>query len=217
MNTDTRRTTGLLRSSTTLGAAVLVLGSLALGACSKTDSTGTAASAIGAQAQSQQDAATDRDTVDLVDAALVDAALVTPASADTSQGADATQGADAGAGDRKGLRARLLRALHGTWVTEGKTGPVTHQAIRGDVTAVSGTSITVKAKDGFSLTFSVGADTKVRQRSQGKGADSTISAVKVGAKALVTGVGATNPTARAVVFKVMTSQPGGSPSPSATS
>ena len=212
MNTDTRRTTGLLRSSTALGAAVLVLGSLALGACSKTDSTGTAASAIGAQSQSQQDAATDRDTVD-----LVDAALVTPASADTSQGADATQGADAGAGDRKGLRARLLRALHGTWVTEGKTGPVTHQAIRGDVTAVSGTSITVKAKDGFSLTFSVGADTKVRQRSQGKGADSTISAVKVGAKALVTGGGATNPTARVVVFKVMTSQPGGSSSPSATS
>ncbi|WP_330475858.1 hypothetical protein [Terrabacter sp. C0L_2] len=210
MNTDTRRTTGLLRSSTALGAAILVLGSLALGACSKTDSTGTAASAIGAQSQSQQDAATDRDTVD-----LVDAALVTPASADTSQGVDAGQGDRAG--DRKGLRARLLRALHGTWVTEGKTGPVTHQAIRGDVTAVSGTSITVKAKEGFSLTFSVGADTKVRQRSQGKGADSTISAVKVGAKALVTGVGATNPAARVVVFKVMTSQPGGSSSPSATS
>jgi hypothetical protein len=82
---------------------------------------------------------------------------------------------------------------------------------------VSKGSITVKAKDGFSQTFAIAADTKVRVRSNGKGADSTIGAVTVGAKALVTGVGATNPTARLVVFKVTTSQPGGSPSPSATS
>lgn len=206
MNTDTRRTTGLKRSSTALGAAVLVLGSLALGACSKTDSTGTAASAIGA-ASGQDSAAGDGDTID-----LVSAAVDTPAVDDSTQGAAA-----AVKGDRKGLRARMLRALHGTWVTEGTSGPVTHQAIRGDVTAVSKGSITVKAKDGFSQTFAIATDTKVRVRSNGNGADSTIGAVTVGAKALVTGVGATNPTARLVVFKVTTSQPGGSPSPSATS
>ena len=208
MNTDTRRTTGLKRSSTALGAAVLVLGSLALGACSKTDSTGTAASAIGA-ASGQDSAARDGDG-DTID--LVSAAVDTPAVDDSTQGAAA-----AVKGDRKGLRARMLRALHGTWVTEGTSGPVTHQAIRGDVTAVSKGSITVKAKDGFSQTFAIATDTKVRVRSNGKGADSTIGAVTVGAKALVTGVGATNPTARLVVFKVTTSQPGGSPSPSATS
>ncbi len=206
MNTDTRRTTGLKRSSTALGAAVLVLGSLALGACSKTDSTGTAASAIGA-ASGQDSAAGDGDTID-----LVSAAVDTPAVDDSTQGAAA-----AVKGDRKGLRARMLRALHGTWVTEGTSGPVTHQAIRGDVTAVSATSVTVKAKDGFSQTFTVSGDTKVRVRSNGKGADSTIGAVRVGSTALVTGVGATNPTARVVVFKVTTSRPGGSPSPSATS
>ncbi|GAA2747250.1 hypothetical protein GCM10009868_35940 [Terrabacter aerolatus] len=209
MNTDTRRTTGLKRTSTALGGAVLLLGTFALGACSKTDSTGVASSAIGAQSQQ---AAADTDTVD-----LVDAALTTPAAA-TSPGT--TAGTAAGQGtkdDRKGLRARMLRALHGTWVTEGKSGPVTHQAIRGEVTAVTATSITVKAKDGFSLTYTVGADTKVRERSQGKGTDSSIGAVKVGAKALVTGVGATNPTARLVVVKVMASQPAASPSPSATS
>ncbi|KRC88760.1 hypothetical protein ASE25_13095 [Terrabacter sp. Root85] len=206
MNTDTRRTTGLKRSSTALGAAVLVLGSLALGACSKTDSTGTAASAIGA-ASGQDSAAGDGDTID-----LVSAAVDTPAVDDSTQGAAA-----AAKGDRKGLRARMLRALHGTWVTEGTSGPVTHQAIRGDVTAVSKGSITVKAKDGFSQTFAIATDTKVRVRSNGKGADSTIGAVTIGAKALVSGVGATNPTARLVVFKVTTSQPGGSPSPSATS
>ncbi|MGO4361333.1 hypothetical protein [Terrabacter sp. RAF57] len=206
MNTDTRRTTGLMRSSTALGAAVLVLGSLALGACSKTDATGTAASAIGA-APMQDSAAGDGDTID-----LVSAAVETPALDDSTQVAAA-----AAKGDRKGLRARMLRALHGTWVTEGTSGPVTHQAIRGDVAAVSKGSITVKAKDGFSQTFAVAADTKVRVRSNGKGADSTIGAVTVGAKALVAGVGATNPTARLVVFKVTTSQSGGSPSPSATS
>ena len=209
MNNDTRRTTGLLRSSTALGAAVLVLGSLALGACSKTDATGTAASAIGAAPLEQDVAATDGDTID-----LVSAAVETPATADDAQRADAAQG---GKGDRKGLRVRMMRALHGTWVTNSPTGPVTHQAIRGDVTAVSATSVTVKAKDGFSQTFAVSGDTRVRVRANGKGADSTIGAVKVGAKALVAGVGATNPTARVVVFKVMTSQPGGSPSPSATS
>jgi hypothetical protein len=203
MNNDTRRTAGLLRSSTALGAAVLVLGSLALGACSKTDATGTAASAIGAAPLAQSAAGTDGDTID-----LVSAAVETPATATVAQG---------GKGDRKGLRIRMMRALHGTWVTNSPTGPVTHQAIRGDVTAVSATSVTVKAKDGFSQTFAVSADTKVRVRADGKGADSTIAAVKVGAKALVAGVGATNPTAQVVVFKVTTSQPGGSPSPSATS
>jgi hypothetical protein len=203
MTNDTRRTTGLLRSSTALGAAVLVLGSLALGACSKTDATGTAASAIGAAPLEQSAAGTDGDTID-----LVSAAVETPAAADAGPGVK---------GDRKGLRVRMMRALHGTWVTDSPTGPVTHQAIRGDVTAVSATSVTVRAKDGFSQTFAVSGDTKVRVRANGKGADSTIGAVKVGAKALVAGVGATNPTARVVVFKVTTSQPGGSPSPSATS
>ncbi|GAA2486632.1 hypothetical protein [Terrabacter carboxydivorans] len=208
MNTDTRRTTGLKRTSTALGGAVLLLGSLTLGACSKTDSTAAAASAIGSQSQQ---AAGDSDTVDLVNAALVTPAADTTPT--TPPGASGQRDKD----DRKGLRARLLRALHGTWVTESKSGPVTHQAVRGEVTAVTATSITVKAKDGFTLTYSVGTDTKVRERSQGKGVDSTIGAVKVGAKALVTGVGATNPTARLVVFKIMTSRPAASPSPSATS
>jgi hypothetical protein len=203
MNTDIRRTTGLKRSSTAVGAAVLVLGSLALGACSKTDATGAAASAIGAAPLEQDAAGADGETID-----LVSAAVETPAAADAGPGVK---------GDRKGLRVRMMRALHGTWVTDSPTGPVTHQAIRGDVTAVSATSVTVKAKDGFSQTFAVSGDTRVRVRANGKGADSTIGAVKVGAKALVAGVGATNPTARVVVFKVTTSQPGGSPSPSATS
>lgn len=209
MNNDTRRTTGIARSSTALGAAVLVLGSLALGACSKSDPSAASSVPAGQVQQQTTGATTDGDTVDLVDAAF-------QASGATQTGQD-TQGTEAGRSGRRGLRARMLRALHGTWVTEGKAGPVTHQAVRGEVTAVSGTTITVKARDGFSLTFSVTGDTRVRARTGGKGADSTIGAVKVGSKALVVGVGATNPTARVVVFKVTTSSPGGSPSPSASS
>ncbi|GAB2764774.1 hypothetical protein GCM10027039_26790 [Terrabacter koreensis] len=206
MNTDIRRTTGLKRSTTALGAAVLVLASLALGACSKTDATGTASSAIGAAvepgAAPAGQAAADGDTID-----LVSATLETPA---TTDGARAS-------GDRKGLRAKLLRALHASWVTDGASGPVTHQAVRGEVTAVSPTSITVKAKDGFSLTYSVTKDTVVRERAKGHGSASSIGGVKVGAKALVAGVGATNPAARVVVFRSTTATPAASPTPSATS
>lgn len=206
MNTDIRRTTGLKRSTTALGAAVLVLASLALGACSKTDATGTASSAIGAAvepgAAPAGQAAADGDTID-----LVSATLATPA---TTDGARAS-------GDRKGLRAKLLRALHASWVTDGASGPVTHQAVRGEVTAVSPTSITVKAKDGFSLTYSVTKDTVVRERAKGHGSASSIGGVKVGAKALVAGVGATNPAARVVVFRSTTATPAASPTPSATS
>lgn len=206
MNTDIRRTTGLTRSTTALGAAVLVLGSLALGACSKTDPAGTASSAIGAAvepgAAPARPATVDGDTVDLVSATL-----------ETSATTDGARGS----GDRKGLRARLLRALHASWVTDGASGPVTHQAVRGEVTAVSPTSITVTAKDGFSLTYSVTKDTVVRERAKGHGSASSIGEVKVGARALVAGVGATNPAARVVVFRSTTATPAASPTPSATS
>lgn len=209
MNNDTRRTAGIARSTTALGAAVLVMGSLALGACSKSDPNATSPAPAGqAQQQSAGAASSGGDTIDLVDAALQTSA---------TQPATGTDGKADGKADRKGPRARLLRALHATWVTEGKNGPVTHQAVRGEVTAVSATSVTVKARDGFSLTYAVTGDTKVRARSNGKGSDSAIGSVKVGDKALVLGVGATNPTARVVVFKDAASSPARTPSPSATS
>ncbi|MEW1955833.1 hypothetical protein [Terrabacter sp. NPDC080008] len=209
MNNDTRRNARFARSSTALGAAVLVLGCLGLGACSKADSSAAPASTAGqVQQQGAGNGVVDGDTID-----LVNAALQTPAADQTATNKDAK---DAKA-DRKGWRGQLLRSLHATWVTESKAGPVTHQAIRGEVTAVSGTSVTVKAKDGFSLTWTVTGSTKVRERQNGKGATSSVGAVKVGSKALVVGVGASNPTARVLVFKAASSQPAGSPTPSATS
>jgi hypothetical protein len=181
-------------------AVIIGLSTLALGACSK-----GAPASVDSPASHQISAqdASGFDTVDLVNAA-----------ADIPTASEAPDG-----GDRRGLRARLLRALHATWVTNSQQGPVTHQAIRGDVTAVSATSITVKAKDGFSMSYTVTTDTTVRERVAGSGratkaTESSISAIKVGAKALVTGVGATTPTARVIVH--LTPAPA-KPSPSATS
>ncbi|WP_076262285.1 hypothetical protein [Intrasporangium flavum] len=214
MTNLTRRTTGTLRAvarpSSAVAAAVLLAGGLALGACSKEVPAASGAPA-GVGAVQADASGGDTSTVD-----LVDAALTTPAAGTSGTGADTPLGA----GDHRGLRARLLRALHATWVTEGKNGPVTHQAIRGEVTAVSGTSVTVKAKDGVSMTFTVIGDTRVRARANGKGADSTMSALHVGDKAFVAGVGATNPQARVVVFRSGTAaKPAkpATPAPSATS
>ncbi len=119
---------------------------------------------------------------------------------------------------------RLGRALHGTWVTkDAKTGAVvTHDAIRGVVSSVSPTSITVKAADGVSETYQVTSTTKVRKRAasttsqptpsqtpgqktrakQAKRAKvgvSSIGAIKVGDQAVVVGTGTTTLTATHIV------------------
>ena len=91
-------------------------------------------------------------------------------------------------------RALIGRGMHGEWVVKGKDGkPVTLETIRGTVTAVGSSSLTVKAEDGFTETFATSSDTKVRG-----GADS-LGGVKVGAKGAVVGVkSAGTITARAV-------------------
>jgi len=87
--------------------------------------------------------------------------------------------------------------MHGEWVVKGKDGkPVTLETIRGTVTAVGSSKLTVKAEDGFSETFVTNSDTKVRG-----GADS-LGAVKVGAKGAVLGVkSGSTITARAVLVR----------------
>lgn len=178
-------------------ALVVALGLGSLGACSAAPSSTTGAASAGSSIEGASgpavDAAASSDTIALISAA--------DTQTDTQTGSKTDR-----KGDHKGLRSRLLRAVHATWVTDAKAGPVTHEAIRGEVTAVSATSITVKAKDGVSMTFTVGADTKVRARVATKGTqgtkatDSSVSAVKVGQKALVVGVGATSPTARRIAY-----------------
>lgn len=91
------------------------------------------------------------------------------------------------------------RTEHGQFVTASKKGPVTHDVINGDVTAVSATAITVKAKDGTTETYAVTPRTKVRIRTAGKGTAGTISEVKTGDHVVVVGTGTSRLTADQVV------------------
>jgi uncharacterized NAD(P)/FAD-binding protein YdhS len=98
-----------------------------------------------------------------------------------------------------GQRGFAMRALHGTWVTgDASKGFVTHDEIRGQVTGVSATSISVKAADGTAETFSISSATKVHVRADGT-KPGTISEVKLGDRAIVVGTGMTSLTAKHVV------------------
>ena len=66
---------------------------------------------------------------------------------------------------------------------------VTHDEIRGTVTAVSATSISVKAADGTNETYSVASTTKMHAKGDTKTSPGTISQVKVGDRAIVIGTG----------------------------
>lgn len=108
---------------------------------------------------------------------------------------------------REGLAKRLEQVSHAQWVAkDGKTGVfVTHDAVRGTVSAVSAGSITVKATDGTSETFTVTSATKVHVRGTkatnktATKAAATISQVKVGDRAGVLGTGAGPMTATQVI------------------
>ena len=94
--------------------------------------------------------------------------------------------------------ARLARGIHGEFVAKGKDGTfVTIVTVRGTVTAVSPTSVTFKAEDGYTATFLVGTESRVR----GRNVDA-IGDVKVGDSGGAVGVkGADGITARTVLVR----------------
>jgi len=88
----------------------------------------------------------------------------------------------------KQILGKVKDFQHAEWVTKGDNNTyVTHEAILGQVTAVSSTSITVKSTDGTSMTFAVTADTKVHQRQKGSTTTPTIADIKTGQTVLVGG------------------------------
>jgi hypothetical protein len=95
--------------------------------------------------------------------------------------------------------AALRRGIHGQLVTKGKDGFVVHSGIRGTVTSVTATSITVKAADGYSQTFTMTKDTKVRERpasGNGKGTAGKAADLKSSDKVAVIGKKAEKSSAR---------------------
>jgi hypothetical protein len=93
------------------------------------------------------------------------------------------------------------------WTTfDAKTGTATvHDGIRGQVSAVSSTSITVKAAGGTSQTYAVDANTRVRAAMGKSGA---IDQIKVGDQVVVVGTGQSSFTATAVAAHGMAQQKG---------
>jgi len=101
----------------------------------------------------------------------------------------------------KQILGKVKDFQHAEWVTKGDgTTYVTHEAILGQVTAVSATSITVKSTDGTSMTFAVTADTKVHQRPKGS-TTPTIADIKTGQTALVGGEKSPDLTATNIVAR----------------
>jgi hypothetical protein len=109
-----------------------------------------------------------------------------------------------------GMRGGLMgEALHSEAVVKAEDGTITTvRQIRGTVTAVSGTSITVKAEDGYSSTFAVTADTEVRVGLPERGTDpstDTMADVAVGDVAHVHGT-VSGDTATATRLMAMTAE-----------
>jgi hypothetical protein len=103
-------------------------------------------------------------------------------SASTSAGAaTGTKPNHPKAGRYPRIRALLAsRVEHGELVLKGRNGTaVTMDVQRGQVTAVSVTSISLRSDDGYTVTYAVGAGTKVRL----DGTPKAIGDVKVGGTA----------------------------------
>ena len=117
------------------------------------------------------------------------AALATTGSSGSTNGSGTTASSSTAKhpGRAAVRRALLRRAVHGSVVTHGKNGYVAHSGIRGTAASVSATSITVKATDGFTQTFTVAKTTHVRVRTDGQGAKGSISDVKSGDTVAVLG------------------------------
>ena len=99
-------------------------------------------------------------------------------------------GSDAAVGLGRRGRFALRHFEHGEWVARNGSSDVTHDAIKGKVSSVSATSISVTATDGFSQTYAVKSDTKVVLRENGRGSahHASIGEVKSGDLVLVAGV-----------------------------
>ena len=121
-------------------------------------------------------------------------------SASPSPGTTAKAGS--GRGEHgKDLRRALLHAVHGQVTTKTKDGYVTHDGIRGTVTAVAPASITVRAADGATETFAISGTTVVHTKADGKSKGKTgqIGAVRAGDSVRVLGTGTTTLTATHVL------------------
>ncbi|HEX4700993.1 MAG TPA: hypothetical protein VH352_02590 [Pseudonocardiaceae bacterium] len=103
----------------------------------------------------------------------------TPTATGPAAGAPAA-GTPAAHGKHK-ARGLVGRVEHGEFTVHTKTGDQVVDVQRGQVTAVSATSVTVKSQDGFTATYAVGGDSKIRVKKQ----TAAISGVHTGDRVFV--------------------------------
>lgn len=122
-----------------------------------------------------------------IGASLATADSPTPSPSTPTPSATSTQQPDQG--PRRGSERRTAdkkaglqqRALHGEATLGGKNKQRVVEFQRGTVEKISGTSITVTSVDGFTATYTVDADTKVKKERK----PATVSEVKVSDKVRV--------------------------------
>lgn len=136
--------------------------------------------------------------------AVAGIALAAPSTTPSPSGgsassADSAKHAGHQKGDHKGVKQLGKRMLHGEFVAKGKDGAyVTVDTQRGLLTQVSSTSITVKSADGFTTTYVVSPETKVRK----DGKTATIGDLKAGDPAMVIAIkSGDSTTAKGVVVR----------------
>jgi hypothetical protein len=118
-----------------------------------------------------------------------------------------------GPGGMHGMRGGPMgEALHGELVVKAQDGTIsTVRQVQGTVTAVTSTSITVKAEDGYTATFAVNSDTEVRtglptrDRDSAESTTQSIADVSVGDVARVHGT-VSGDTATAQHLHAMTAE-----------
>lgn len=139
------------------------------------------------------------------------AASASPTSGATTAAASAAKAkGDKGSEVAKQILGKIADFQHAEWVTKGDSNAyVTHDAIQGQVTAVSATAITVQSADGTSMTFAVNDQTKVHEPKPAK-------AGKKGATGTATTNGSTQTPTIADIKTGQTVVVGGEKSPDLT-
>lgn len=161
-----------------MAATTALLAGLALGV-SGCDAGGV--SAGGSAAESAQEAAVDVEAAmgddglalaalgfDAADLDVDSLAAPTAPGAGSSPAPSAGDQADRGDQRRKRRMARVLlrrNTLHGEAVVKTKDGATKHVVVqRGEITAITDTSVTVKSSDGFTMTWTIADNLRVIER-----------------------------------------------------
>ena len=141
------------------------------------------------------------------------AALLNGVLADATSASSAATGTSTRPGDaavalhrirRALVRLRLLGGMYGQYTFETKNGPRTLAFERGTVISVAGADVTVRAKDGTTLTWVLTSTSVVREN----GARAAASALAVGQSVFAAGpVSGTTRDARLIVIRAAGKHP----------